>query len=304
MKYLHTLKTRPHKSFNDITDDELNKYATEEFDISLTSLSTIKDIINIYSYIIFEDDAASAFLCRKDVYIIDEFTLALPIDMDILNAAFSILVKLSSGRGDRKKLEGSFTKNMSLEEQRFKKQLIQLDLFGITYKRERYSMENYSDVVSVSPHRLILPDFISKYTRKRFYITSKHAVKKAQGYLYIDFSASILAKNLVLFKLFRDNLPFKKTDKVTLNIYSITTYGLVFMGEATSYVEFVNIINSSTFKAGTIEVAKVLKHSKTHPFKSTFITDSEDFELAEISTEAHNINIITINGNGKIKYTK
>ena len=301
MKYLHTCKTRPHRFFNDITDDELRNYAKEEFDLTLNSLTYIKDIINVYSYLLLGDNAKDAFLHKEDIYMIDKFEFSISDDMDVLNMAFSVYVKLAQVDRTTVGITSSYTIEVPAEVQRFKQQLIELDLFGIVHKRERFKMSSYSSVVSIPSHNLMLPDFSTRFARKKYDVVEKHNTKEMSGYLYIDFSASVLSKNLVLFKLFRDNLPFNAKDKVSLHLFSVTTFGIQSLGKVSSYKEFMRVVNSTRFKAGSIDVSTVLAHTKTHRFKSTFVTDAEDFSIED---NLRNINIITINGHGRIKHIK
>jgi len=303
MKYLQTLKTSPHKYFGDISDDDLQNYAKENFDISLTSYEQVKDIINIYSHILFDESPRDAFFLSEDVYIINEYKLSLPADMDILNASFSVLLKLHA-RGHSAVPANTIFSPLSVEEQAFKENIIALDLFGATQKRERFRMETYSNIVSIPKHELFLESFPYKFAQKKFTIAAKHLSNTMFGYLYIDFSASVRKNNYTLFKLFKENLPFTEHADAKLVLYSVTTYGIKLLGTAGSFMEFTRLVDKTPFSAGTINVRSVIKHVNARNFRSTFITDAEDFNIKSFMQSTHNCNLIKIDGNGTVAFTE
>jgi len=296
MKYLETLKTRPHKYCNDISDAYLTDYLYDVFDVTMDNLDLVKDIFNMYSYMIQGERAIDAFISLKQVYILDEYELIIPEDDNILNAACSVAIKLTINEiitGTSPVLQFRFDAKTE-----FVKDLMNLDFATVDKKYMQYKISSFMEVVDISSHELVLPGFKTKLAKREFTVINNKDLKSAVGHILLDFSGSMYANNLNYFKLFVRNIPFKKYTNLKLYIYIVTADGIQFKGVVSTFEEFTALINSVGFIYGDIDIDKVLEFSRSLNNKVTFITDAYDFDIKVVSN-INQLNTIILNGNNE-----
>jgi len=300
MKYLETLKTRPHSGFVDLTDSYIKSYLRENFEIVLENLDSLKDIINMYSYVLEGCNPKFAFKIKHEVFLVDYFELHVPDDMDIINAACAVYVKMSAKNSN---LKFKFTEGFTyehVEDDLFVKNLLLLETVGSVSTRDIRKMRALTDIIDVPTHKYFDSNFMGNVVNRRYTVRKLYEVETLFGCVYIDYSMSIYNDNLHLFRLFKNNLPFKNNKEVKLSMFSVTSGGIKFIGEATNAEEFMYALSTTIFESGIIDINKVIKHMKGCVSNITFITDTDDFEIIEFKKQVNNCNIITINGRGKI----
>jgi len=304
MKHLETLKTSPHKNFDDITDEVLFNIAFNDFGLRLKSLDYIKDIINIYSYVVEGEYPEDAFISKDDEYLIDTFEFIFPDDFDIMNAAFSTAIKISNFNATQfgasiDLTEGSKKLDEDLDYfiNRFKKNIIHLQFLDEIEVYSNHKIRKYSDVTKANTRDLInREELFEKIVKKKLKITTYVEDEKLVGNLLIDFSISVFNDNYMMLDIVYNNIQFK--ENMVLKIYSITVKGVIYLGEATDALTMIKLIKNTKFVIGEIDINVVRNFMNSLDGKITFITDSEDFEPKEFKN--FNCNLILLNDEGRI----
>ena len=306
MKHLETLKTQPHEDFYDITDDHLYNYAKDTFDLHLKSLTMFKDIINIYSFILYGENPKKAFKNKKEGFLLRSYIFTLPDNGDILNAALSSMIKIKTNERSFSKtyLTGTEQNNsIPMDEHIFIKDLLRLELTEEIVEEVHGKMTRVIDFLKVPKHHYVEKDFLAKVLKKKYTITKFRKITINAGYIYIDFSMSVLHKNLYLFKIFRDSLPFDGIKKIKIHVYGVTSVGIAYINTVTSKEEFISLLSAQEFKAGEINIDSVEEHISKHKVRTTFVTDAEDFDGSTFKGKINNCNIVMINETGHITTT-
>jgi len=299
MKYLETSKTCPHDKFIDLTDMFIKEYLYVEFEIVMEDISPIKDILNMYSYILECESPIYAFKSSKDIFLIDDYVLTIPDDMNILNAACAIFIKLTANKYIQRKYSSITFVTTDYEETEFIENLVNLNVVEEISIIDIRRMQEITDIILISTEKYFDNKFLNNVINKKYKVRNKYNIDSFVGYIYIDYSMSIYLNNLYLFKLFANSLPFNK-ENVILHIFSVTKAGINLLGVATNKAEFKSIVTTTTFSPGEIDITTVINHMQKYTGKITFVTDSDDFNISEFKKQVNNCNIITINGKGKI----
>ena len=180
MKYLETCKTNPHESFFDYSDDFLTDYIKDVFDIEFNDINPIKDSINIYSYLVNNE------IPPWEV----SHTYIVPIDGDILNAAVSNYIKLTT------RMPSSNAKgNSNIKIIEYSGNLLNLDLTSSVdiVTKTRY-IKSIADLTKVNYSKHVLPEFKYKTAIRRHVIEYKEEDTTKEGYVYIDNTYSMYHK--------------------------------------------------------------------------------------------------------------
>ena len=287
MKFLTTLNSEAHPSFIDITEEEINRVLEEDFGLHIEDLTEIKDIINTYSYML---------VGEKGYY--KNIELDLPYGMDLINSAITICVK-QNGIATVNNYINVDTNIKEIELHHNIKTLLSIKLTGKRYKNVVRKMKSIDDIIQLKMDEFISPDFDEKLKKKDFNISYEETTKTKVGYLYIDYSASMV-KFRKFINILKDNLIFKKI-KIYIKVVvknSIIDFGIV---ETKKDFDFILSKMSNKYVAGRINVENVIQHAKKHAHTSTFITDAEDFDINILGKNIKNFNLLKIDKDGRIE---
>lgn len=286
MKFLTTLNSEPHPNFIDIPDSTIYSILRDDFGLHIQDISSIKDIINTYSYMLTGD---------KGYY--NGRELELPYGMDIVNSAIAIYIKSNPVSSVNNYL-GIDDNIKTVELQHNIDTLLSTKLTGRSIKKVVRKLKSVDDIIRLPIDEFVSPAFDTKLKNEEFYLSYDEEKRVKVGYLYIDFSASMV-KYRKFMKILRDNLVF---NKIKIYIRVIIKSTIVDYGVVESKKDFNNLLSkiANKYIAGKINVSMVLLHSNSHKHLSTFITDAEDFDVDIFIKKTKNFNLLKIDKDGKI----
>lgn len=290
MKFLETLNSSPHESFPTLSGEYLHKYIDEEFEYTIKDISRLKDLINHFSHILVGQPSYNPY---------PEYTFKIPVNKDILNVAVALYIKLETRFLRNKKIrvrDSSFKEDIKREE--FLEDMLNISYQDITYKHINNKMNSIGDIVLANPVQRIYPNFMYKVITKKHRVLKTFKTLENVGYLYIDSTAS-MGKNI---KLIESVVSYIKqySKEIKIHVYSVHFNSIKFIGISTGKEDIIKVINKVFFLPGVIEYDSVIKHSNSHEYKSTFITDAEDFDTEEFINNTNKFNLITLGNGGKI----
>jgi len=286
MKFLTTLNSEPHPNFIDIPDSKIYDVLKEDFGINMLDITPIKDIINTYSYMLVGD---------KGYYKGRE--LDLPYGMDIINSAVTVYIKnnpvstvtnYSSIRDNVKTVD--LQHNIDT--------LLSTKLTGRSSRKVIRKLKSLDDIVRLPIDEFVSPAFDEKLKNEEFHLIYEEEKKVKIGYLYIDFSASMV-KYQKLMEILRDNLVY---NKIKIYIKIIIKNTVVDYGVIETRRDFNRLLSkiANKYIAGKINVDTVIIHANSHRHLSTFITDAEDFDVNTFIKKTKDFNLLKIDKDGRI----
>jgi hypothetical protein len=296
MKYLETLNSIPHTTFEDISDESLNTYLATTFEVTIKDTTVIKDIINMYSFLINGKNPIEAFKIsanKKTITNYYKLDLIFPVDGDILNAAVTIFLKLyNTTSAITTELENTNVKDIFTD--KLIKDILDLELIESIYENKYLRMNSIASMAQLPIIHAVYPDYYQKLILKKYLLNRLSDVQVATGYLYLDYSISMKSKIYIL-NVIQRSINFS-VKNLNIYIYSVTAFGVILLGIATTKEELHTLIyNESNYVSGKILTDKVIAHANTHSGISTFITDAEDFNGEEFILQTKKFNLIIIN---------
>jgi len=297
MKYLETLHSSPHPDFLNISEETLRQYIEDEFELDIDNLNTIKDILNYLSHLIYSTNV------DEDVYNpYPNLEWQIPSGFNILNYAVTIHEKMRRLSAVPIKFSNRHqvtdaSKQLKRSEQ-YVKDMINFSFASVVYRTDKQKMESIFDALLANPMDMVKDTFIEDAENKKLFVIKDFEIPVRVGYLYIDSSFSML-NNVILLEIIVGYI-FNLEDDVNLVIYSVKDNGIILLGVANNAEEAEAILNNIYYSPGYITIDEVLKHSETHEYTCTFITDGEDFETLRFLDSTRKFNLITLSENGKI----
>lgn len=298
MTHLETLYSKPHPSFIHYTDEYLIKYLSTEFEVNVSNLDTYKEFINYFSYLLIEGDGLQAYVSltpNNIKYRFKKFNFSLPPNYDILNYTTSLYIKLS--KKDKIYKNAGNVENVDVDTNI--KDLLNINLVATECVRTHGQIKRVSDITKIPSFYKLLPDLHSKLITRRFLTLDNNTDKHKVGYLYIDYSASMVKYRKFLIYL-ADSVDFKDT---TVKMYFVVKNSVMFYADTSSKKDFIQKVDKLANKsiACKIDFNKVISHSKRHSFMSTFITDAEDFDKEVFMQSTNKFNLLIVQPDGKFK---
>ena len=302
MTFLTTLYSSPHSSFHIINREYLYTTITDIFEINVEDVDLIKDLINMYSYVLAGQPGTNAFYAGKTNKVLCALQLEIPLDGDIVNAAISLVVKL------KRHPQGYITQKAAaaititdIYEEQFIEDILNVSILENEVFLARMRMSEYADIVQVSPVTRLFPDFKYKLVTKAHIATKTKSREFMESYLYVDYSMSMFSEHKIL-KILYGSVKFTDDTHYRLHIYSVTSYGISFKGVATTQKQLQDLLfKEAIFEVGKIDHNKVIEHSNTHECLSSFITDGDDFLEDDFIKKTNKFNLISISDGKVIK---
>lgn len=300
MTCLETINSKPHDNFPDITTANLYTILTDTFEVSSSEITTIKDILNMYSYIINGLPGSYAFFINTLPKAWHKYEFIVPPTGDLVESAIVIALKLSMGISITAKASKTKHTDISKERSEFIANILNLKFSEDDSVVKFSRLKRYEDVFKLTPIQLATPMFRDKFVNKEFNIYTEMFTTKAINYVYIDFSSSMRGHVNILKTLY-DSVVFDDY-ALELHMYSVTESVLHLMGIVKNKEELYDMLFINTgYYSGLIDYTRVIQHSNTHPYQSTFLTDGDDFEIAAFKRNTAKFNLISIHDEEVIK---
>jgi hypothetical protein len=298
MKHLETLNSSPHELFGDLTDEYLNDYIKENFEITIKNKVYLKDLINLYSHELLCGDATNAYKISADENIkelYDYVVIYIPIDFDILNASVSLYIKLNN----KKSIKFLHNEVEDIEIDSNIQKILNINMTKKDTIFTDHRIRSPAELPKIPSFYKLLPNLFVNIINKKYIIQGFDIIKINTGNLYIDYSMSML-KYRNLLKYLSVNINFNNS---VINLFLVVKSSIFSYGQATSSNEFLTKLKDVEKQcvAGKIDIEKIITFDKKISGMSTFLTDAEDFDIPTFLKNTNNFNLITIDKNGKLQ---
>ena len=294
MVCLETINSSPHPNFPIITTKTLQEILVDTFEVDTQEMTTIKDILNMYSYIINGLPGTYALYVDAPKKVWHSYEFIIPDGGNLIEFAIVIALKLAAGMSlVVTSVQEKRDVAPSLHKTKFIKDILNLKFSGEDSVVKFNRMRRYEDVFKLTPTQMSSPMFEDKLFNKEFNIYADELVPKVINYIYVDFSTSMYAHQDMLFVLC-DSISFNYMP-MELHIFAVTPLNISLLGIARNKDELRKLLfKSASNVRGVIQYSNVINHSNMHPHQSTFLTDGDDFILDDFKRSTTKFNLISI----------
>ena len=301
MECLTTINSSPHPDFPIITTVDLQTILTDTFEVDAQEMTTIKDILNMYSYVINGLPGTYAFCINAPKEEWHSYDFVMPAGNNLVEFAIVIALKLAAGLSITTKGEHSEHKlNTTAHRSKFIADILNLKFSEEENIVKFIKMRRCEDIFKLTPTQISSPLFKEKFFNKEFNVYTDELVQKAVNYIYIDFSVSMY-QHYDMLHILHTSVVFGEI-AIELHVFAVTAVNISLLGIARTKEDLYKLLfKSASHVRGVIEYSNVINHSNMHPHQSTFLTDGDDFNLENFKRDTTKFNLISIHDEEIIK---